>query len=176
MLLLKQQQKRRRNHPLPRRVAPMPPRPMRRPPLLARKQKRSLLRPPPPAMATAVHASSGTCSPSRSESSPTSSTQRRNPKSEIRSSSCVSLQRGNLHAAFEREKLITPSNYFSKAVNPACRGKRKCARACRCPDDEQETALAALCRLAIDPLDDAVDPVRPSTQRPPLPTDSLTDS
>ncbi|GAA5878333.1 hypothetical protein JCM3774_001989 [Rhodotorula dairenensis] len=44
-------------------------------------------------------------------------------------------------------------------VNPSCRNQRKCARACRCPRDEQETALAALCRLAIDPLDDAVDSV-----------------
>lgn len=83
----------------------MPPRPMRveLPPLLGRKQMKSLLRPPPPPpMTTAAHASSGTCSRSRSECSPTFSTQRRNYKSEIRSSSCVSFQRGNPHCQFSR--------------------------------------------------------------------------
>ncbi|GAA5983772.1 hypothetical protein JCM10908_005919 [Rhodotorula pacifica] len=44
-------------------------------------------------------------------------------------------------------------------INPACRGRRKCARVCRCPEEEQQSALSALCQLAIDPLDDAVDSV-----------------
>lgn len=68
-----------------------------------------------------------------------------------------------------------PLELLSKGVNPACRGRRKCAWACRCSNDDQETALAALCRLAIDPLDDAVDSVRPSTMCPLSHYQGLTD-